>query len=106
MTLVGNVVLTQGQNVVRGDRLWVDMNTGVYEVKSKGGQGRVDAVFQPGSMKENMRPGGQGNAAATAPRNAAPAQAGAPASQGGRAQGGASDKDKSRQQPARPLKLN
>lgn len=109
MTLIGNVVLTQGQNTVRGDRLWVDMNTGVYEVKSnKGGQGRVDAVFQPGSMKENARPGGQGQPPAAAPRNgAAPATGSVPPQVSGRAQGGAADKDKSKQKSApTPLRLN
>ena len=34
VTLVGNVVVTQGQNVVRGERLVVDMTTGVSQVYS------------------------------------------------------------------------
>ena len=32
VTLLGNVVISQGQNVVRGDRLTVDMTTGVSQV--------------------------------------------------------------------------
>jgi lipopolysaccharide export system protein LptA len=51
----GAVVLTQGKNVLRGDRLLVDMTTGVSRVESD--SGRVQGLFQ--SSKEN------GNAPAT-----------------------------------------
>ena len=53
MVLLGNVVLTRGKNVVRGDRLDVDRNTGVSVVSvsrkpSASGQGdRVRALFVP-----------------------------------------------------------
>ena len=43
------VVLTQGKNVLRGDRLLVDMTTGVSRVESD--SGRVQGLFQ--SSKEN-----------------------------------------------------
>ena len=33
ITLLGNVVVSQGGNVVRGDRLVVDMTTGVSKVE-------------------------------------------------------------------------
>jgi lipopolysaccharide export system protein LptA len=50
VTLSGNVVMTQGQNVLRGDRLVVDLTSGVSRVESgKNGQGRVQGLFQPGS---------------------------------------------------------
>ena len=51
VTLTGNpVVMTQGQNVLRGEKLVVDLSTGVSRVESgKGGQGRVQGLFQPGS---------------------------------------------------------
>jgi lipopolysaccharide export system protein LptA len=50
VTLTGNVVMTQGQNVLRGDRLVVDLTSGVSRVESgKNGQGRVQGLFQPGS---------------------------------------------------------
>jgi lipopolysaccharide export system protein LptA len=50
VTLNGKVVMTQGQNVLRGDRLVVDLTSGVSRVESgKDGQGRVQGLFQPGS---------------------------------------------------------
>ena len=50
VTLTGNVVMTQGQNVLRGDRLVVDLTNGVSRVESgKNGQGRVQGLFLPGS---------------------------------------------------------
>jgi lipopolysaccharide export system protein LptA len=42
-------VLTQGKNVLRGDRLLVDMTTGVSRVESD--SGRVQGLFQ--SSKES-----------------------------------------------------
>jgi len=46
--LLGSVVVTQGKNVIRGDKLWVDLETGVSRVESPAGQGgRVEAVFMP-----------------------------------------------------------
>lgn len=50
--LVGNVVITQDRNVVRGDRLAVDLTTGVSRVESiKTGRG-VHALIQPGRNPE------------------------------------------------------
>ena len=57
ITLTGNVIMTQGQNVLRGDKLMVDMTTGVSRVESgKSGGGRVQGLFLPGSGPE-MKPG-------------------------------------------------
>jgi lipopolysaccharide export system protein LptA len=42
--MLGGVVLTQGKNVLRGDRLIVDMTTGVSRVESN--SGRVQGLFQ------------------------------------------------------------
>src|SRR4029077_11706036 len=49
VTLLGNVVISQGQNVVRGDRLTVDLNSGVSRVEcgKTQGQCRVQALIQP-----------------------------------------------------------
>jgi len=59
VTLTGNVVMTQGKNVLRGERLMVDLTSGVSRVESgKGGQGRVQGLFLPGSAPPEMRPGG------------------------------------------------
>lgn len=53
ITLVGNVVISQGPNVVKGDRLSVDLTTSVSRVEcAKSGQCRVQALLQPGSGKE------------------------------------------------------
>jgi lipopolysaccharide export system protein LptA len=58
VTLNGNVVMTQGQNVLRGDRLVVDLTSGVSRVESgKNGQGRVQGLFQPGSGTPDLKSG-------------------------------------------------
>ena len=43
ITMKGNVVLTQCKNVLRGDRLFVNMTTGVSRVESD--SGRVQGLF-------------------------------------------------------------
>lgn len=79
VTMFGNVLLTKDKNVLRGDRLVVDLTTGVSRVELD--SGRVQGVFQ-----------------------ASPS--GAPA--GGGANGGApsSGRDSSPNAPGKPLKLN
>ena len=48
VTLTGNVVMTQGQNVLRGDKLVVNLTSGVSRVESgKNGSGRVEGLFMP-----------------------------------------------------------
>lgn len=59
VTMTGKpVVLTQGPNVIRGQKLVVDLTTGVSKFEG----GRVESLIVPGSMKQE--PG----AAAPAPR--------------------------------------
>ncbi len=61
VTLSGGVVMTQGPNVLRGDRLVVDLANGVSRVESgRSGQGRVQGLFLPGSAgpPEPKQPGG------------------------------------------------
>ena len=63
VTLTGNVMMTQGKNVLRGDRLVVDLTSGVSRVESgKNGQGRVQGLFVPGGPAPDltMKPGGNG----------------------------------------------
>jgi lipopolysaccharide export system protein LptA len=43
VTMLGGVILTQGKNVLRGDRLMVDMTTGVSRVESD--TGKVQGLF-------------------------------------------------------------
>jgi lipopolysaccharide export system protein LptA len=58
VTLTGNVVMTQGKNVLRGERLVVDLTSGVSRVEAgKNGHGRVEGLFQPGSGPD-LLPGG------------------------------------------------
>jgi lipopolysaccharide export system protein LptA len=62
VTLTGNVVVTQGTNVLRGDRMVVNLDTGVARVESEKTK-RVEGLFNPST---------------TPPPAAAPAPAPAP----------------------------
>jgi lipopolysaccharide export system protein LptA len=50
ITMLGGVVLTQCRNVLRGDRLAVDMTTGVSRVESD--SGRVQALLPQGGSND------------------------------------------------------
>ena len=58
VTLLGNVLVTQGQNVLRGDRLIVDLTSGISRVESgKPGQGgRVQGLFVPSGSNPITKP--------------------------------------------------
>ena len=56
MTMSGGVVLTQCKNVLRGDRLKVDMTTGVSRVESD--SGKVQGMFDQGAQGCGSAPGG------------------------------------------------
>lgn len=60
VTLLGNVVLSQGPNVITGDRLVWDMETGKARIDQKAGS-RIRGVFTPGAT-----PGAPGSAPAPA----------------------------------------
>jgi lipopolysaccharide export system protein LptA len=48
VTLIGNVVISQGPNVIKGDRLVVDMTSGTSRVEcGRSTQCRVQALIQP-----------------------------------------------------------
>jgi lipopolysaccharide export system protein LptA len=68
ITMLGGIVLTQGKNVLRGDRLLVDMTTGVSRVESD--SGRVQGLFQSSGQGGPMIPGTA--PAPTPPASAAP----------------------------------
>ncbi len=55
ITMLGGVLLTQGKNVLRGDRLKVDMTTGVSRVESD--SGKVQGVFQSSGQSGPAIPG-------------------------------------------------
>ncbi|MDP3077841.1 MAG: LptA/OstA family protein [Bradyrhizobium sp.] len=66
ITMLGGIVLTQGKNVLRGDRLMVDMATGVSRVESD--SGRVQGLFiSSGGGGAPGIPGMPGSAPALAP---------------------------------------
>ena len=70
--LTGDVVMTQGQNMLRGDRLVVDLTTGVSRVESgKNGTGRVQGLFIPGTGGPDLKTLGGG----AQPQRPAPAPA-------------------------------
>ena len=69
----GQVVLTQCQNVLRGDRLMVDMTTGVSRVESD--SGKVQGLFIQSQGGQNGKPGcGTPAAPGTAPAAPSPLQ--------------------------------
>ncbi|HET7802839.1 MAG TPA: LptA/OstA family protein [Pseudolabrys sp.] len=67
VTLTGNpVVMTQGQNILRGGKLVVDLTSGVSRVEAgKSGQG-VQMLVQPGGAVPDSK-GGNGNGHAPRP---------------------------------------
>jgi lipopolysaccharide export system protein LptA len=57
VTMQGHVVIAQGPNLLRGDTLIVNMNTGDSTLAcDKGGCTRVQGLFTPGSMKPETPP--------------------------------------------------
>jgi lipopolysaccharide export system protein LptA len=62
VTLTGNVTLSQGTNVTKGDKLVYDLTTGQAQVFSGQTYGRVKSIFTPGSGA----PGAPGDAPAPA----------------------------------------
>ena len=46
LTMIGNVVVTQGQNVLNGDKMVIDLTTGVTKVESSG-KGPVRGLVFP-----------------------------------------------------------
>jgi lipopolysaccharide export system protein LptA len=67
VTMLGGVILTQGKNVLRGDRLMVDMTTGVSRVESD--SGRVQGLFQSSGQGGPGVPGAAPQAPAAGPAN-------------------------------------
>jgi lipopolysaccharide export system protein LptA len=67
ITMLGGVVLTQCKNVLRGDRLMVDMTTGVSRVESD--SGKVQALLPQGGGGDcgPAKPGGSSPLPALAP---------------------------------------
>jgi len=72
VTVGGNVVLTQGQNVLKGDRLMIDLKTGESRFENTGNEaagGRIRALFMP---KDAVKGGGEKDAKPADAKAAAP----------------------------------
>jgi lipopolysaccharide export system protein LptA len=105
--LLGNVVISQGPNVVKGDRLTVDLTTGVSRVECdrSPGQCRVQALIQPGSGKPPDGHPQEGRPPEGRPRDGRP-QEGHPAdAPGGRPQEVPAGRDPSRARGLQPSGL-
>ncbi|MGD9502181.1 MAG: LptA/OstA family protein [Methyloceanibacter sp.] len=82
VTVGGNVVLTQGQNVLKGDRLIIDLKTGESRFENSGSQatgGRIRALFMPkdaakGGAQKDAKPGDNAAAAPDKPGKGAAAE--------------------------------
>ena len=62
VTVGGNVVLMQGKNVLKGDRLVIDLKTGESRFENTGTSnasgGRIRALFMPkGGLVKDLKPG-------------------------------------------------
>ena len=69
ITLHGNVAISQGQNVIRGDRLVVDMTTSVSRIEcDKSSSCRVQALLMPGGGKNKAEATGGADRDGTKPR--------------------------------------
>jgi lipopolysaccharide export system protein LptA len=72
VTMTGNAVLSQCQNVTRGERIVYDLNTGVANVETAPGK-RVSALIIPGSNDEEKQKQGCQQPQQAGPAPAAPA---------------------------------
>ncbi|GBD46973.1 LptA/OstA family protein [Methylopila sp. Yamaguchi] len=52
VVLTGGVVVSQGDNVIRGDRLHVDLTSQRSRIESAAGGGRVQGVFKPAQRQQ------------------------------------------------------
>jgi lipopolysaccharide export system protein LptA len=67
VVLTGNVALSDGPNVTRGDRIVYDLNSGIANVETTTG-GRVRALFVPGAGPDAAPGGSQSSSQAQPPR--------------------------------------
>jgi lipopolysaccharide export system protein LptA len=54
VTMVGNVLITQGTSVIKGDKLTVNMTTGDAAVTCDKPPCRVKGIFEAGAMKQGL----------------------------------------------------
>jgi lipopolysaccharide export system protein LptA len=75
VTLLGNVVISQGPNVVKGDKLMVDMTTGDSRVDCTKPKCQVQMLLIPSSVKPETR-GQEAAPSREAPRPRSPQPSG------------------------------
>jgi lipopolysaccharide export system protein LptA len=68
MTLIGNVVVTKGQDVMKGQRLTTNLTTGVSRMEG----GRVEGMIHPKSSQDQTKSGQDQNPASGPVRPARP----------------------------------
>ena len=71
VTVGGNVVLTQGKNVLKGDRLVIDLTTGESRFENTGNTaagGRIRALFMPKGRRQGCQAGRRQSRAEREPR--------------------------------------
>jgi lipopolysaccharide export system protein LptA len=97
ITMTGNVVVTQGQNVMRGERMVVNLTTGVTNVESSKTGGRVEMMMQPGAKDAKTAP---------APAPAQPPPKAAPAAKDAKASPAPAPSPPAKAAPGAPARIN
>jgi lipopolysaccharide export system protein LptA len=90
VALSGNVVVRQGQSVIQGKRLTVNLTTGVSHVEGGEG-GRVQGLFMPSSGPEANAPAATSKPEPKTENREAPQRPAAPAARNGGSQSGAAN---------------
>jgi lipopolysaccharide export system protein LptA len=108
IVLSGNVVVTRGEDVVKGQRLYVDMTTGLYRIESGSGGVSTPVMMLINPTARDGKPvaPGASTAPAAGPLPPPPATGGRSNGAAQRTTSGGTDRDATKQGPSRPLKLN
>ena len=100
--LLGSVVITQGPQVIRGERLTVDLTTGVSHL-----EGGVQGLFMPNRVKPGEGKGeAKGTDAKSGETRAADGRSGDAKPEGGRGKDKDAPKPSAKSAPGQPLRLN
>ncbi len=92
VTVGGNVVLTQGKNVLKGDRLVIDLKTGESRFENTGNAatgGKIRALFMPKQEAKNGKSGDGQSGKPTASTGTPPAEPASEPAEAEPAEGGA-----------------
>ncbi|MEM6622423.1 MAG: LptA/OstA family protein [Pseudomonadota bacterium] len=75
VSMGGDVVLTQGENIISGETLVINLNAGQGKIEGAG-SGRVKSIFNPSQTDGPASPGDQSTSTCTPEQEAAAAAAG------------------------------